>query len=140
MRVQKLLDDRRLLLPVLVTAVAIAIGSVLIIALAGDSSGGGSSAPRGMASAKGAADGTAGAVTIDIRDFKYAPATITVLAGSQVTWINDDMAPHTATATGVFDTGTLQKGDSRTLTLSKPGSYSYVCEFHPFMKAAVVVK
>ena len=79
-------------------------------------------------------------VKIDIRDFKYVPETVTVRAGSRVTWINDDMAPHTATATGVFDTGTLQRGDSKALTLSKPGSYSYVCEFHPFMKATVVVK
>ena len=140
MRVQKLLDDRRLLLPVLVTAVAIAIGSVLIIALAADSSGGGSSASMGMAPAKGAPGSTGGAVKIDIRDFKYVPETVTVRAGSRVTWINDDMAPHTATATAVFDTGTLQRGDSKALTLSKPGSYSYVCEFHPFMKATVVVK
>jgi plastocyanin len=140
MRVQKLLDDRRLLLPVLVTAVAIAIGSVLIIALAADSSGGGSSASTGMAPAKGVPGSAGGPVKIDIRDFKYVPETVTVRAGSPVTWINDDMAPHTATATGVFDTGTVQRGDSKALTLSKPGSYSYVCEFHPFMKATVVVK
>lgn len=140
MRVQKLLDDRRLLLSVLVTAVAIAIGSVLIIAFAADSSAGGSSASMGMAPAKGAPGGAVGAVKIDIRDFKYVPETVTVRAGSRVAWINDDMAPHTATATGVFDTGTLQRGDSKALTLSKPGSYSYVCEFHPFMKATVVVK
>jgi plastocyanin len=94
----------------------------------------------GMASAKGPAGSAASAVKIDIRDFKYVPETVAVRAGSRVTWVNDDAAPHTATAAGVFDTGTLQKGDSKALTLSKPGSYSYVCEFHPFMKATVVVK
>jgi plastocyanin len=140
MRVEKLFADRRLLLSVLVTSVVIAIGSVLIIVLAGDASGGGSSASMGMASAKGGAGSAAGAVKIDIRDFKYVPETVAVRAGSRVTWVNDDMAPHTVTAAGVFDTGTLQKGDSKALTLSKPGSYAYVCEFHPFMKATVVVK
>jgi plastocyanin len=139
MRMQKLLNDRRLLLSVLVTAVAIAAGAVLIIALAGDASRGGS-ASAGMASAKGAAGSAAGVVKIDIRDFKYVPEKVTVRAGGRVMWVNDDMAPHTATAAGAFDTGNLQKDDSKAVTLNKAGSYSYVCDFHPFMKGAVVVK
>ena len=94
----------------------------------------------GLTSAEGGAGSAVGAVKIVIRDFKYVPETVTVRAGSRVTWVNDDMAPHTATATDRFDTGTLQKGDSKALTLSKGGSYSYICEFHPFMKATVVVK
>lgn len=57
-----------------------------------------------------------------------------------MTWVNNDAAPHTATAADAFDTGSLDKGDSKPVTLSKPGSYSYVCEFHAFMKGTVVVK
>jgi plastocyanin len=76
---------------------------------------------------------------IAIRDYKFAPATLTVKAGARVTWTNSDTAPHTATAAGTFDTGTLKQGASKTLVLSKPGSYSYVCAFHPFMKGTVEV-
>jgi plastocyanin len=132
------LDDRRVLLPVLLTAVAIAIGSVLIVMLSSDASSGSASAPATASAATAAG----GARTVDIADFKYEPVTVTVKAGSKVSWVNHDGAPHTATAAGSdgFDTGTLKKGDRRTLTLARAGTYAYVCEFHPFMKATVVVR
>lgn len=133
---QRLLDDRRVLLPVLLTVVAIAVGATLVILLSGDAAGGSSGAPAASpASARGA-------VTIDIADYKFDPAAVTVKAGTKVTWVNHDSASHTATntAAGAFDTGTLKKGDEKTLTLDKPGTYAYVCEFHPFMKATVIVR
>jgi len=133
-----LLDDRRLLLPVLLTALVIAVGSVLIIVLTKDASGGGAVSADTAAQSAGSAPG--GAVKVDITNFKYVPATVTVKTGSRVTWVNNDAAPHTATAADAFDTGSLDKGDSKPVTLSKPGSYSYVCEFHAFMKGTVVVK
>ncbi len=136
-RVQKLLDDRRLLLPVLLTAVAIAVGSVLVIVLTGGSSGSGSAAAPSSRTAGG---GAGGAVTVDITDFKFMPPTVTVKAGSKVSWVNKDAAQHTATAAGAFDTSTLQKGATKAVKLDKPGTYAYVCEFHPFMKGTVVVK
>ena len=73
-------------------------------------------------------------------DFKFKPETVTVKAGTKVTWVNNDAAPHTATATGAFDTDTLRKGDKKTLKLKKPGTYAYICAFHPFMKATVIVQ
>ncbi|MEA2155233.1 MAG: hypothetical protein QOE11_1373 [Solirubrobacteraceae bacterium] len=134
---QRLLDDRRVLLPVLLTAVAIALGSVLIVALGASASNGPSSASSAAASAP---PGHGRALTIDITNFKYRPAAVTVRAGSRVSWVNNDAAPHTATASGAFDTGTLKKGERRTLTLAKAGTYAYICQFHPFMKATVTVR
>lgn len=139
---QKILEDRRLLLPVLLAAVAIAVGSLLIIVLSDDASGGGGGG-GGAASAPTSSGqpAAAGSTKVNITDFKFMPATITVKAGSQVTWVNNDAAPHTATSgDGAFDTNTLKKGDTKTVTLDKPGSYAYVCNFHPFMKATVVVR
>ena len=132
-----LVDDRRLLLPVLLTAMAIAIGSVLIVLFGGDASG--SSTPAASSSPTIAAGGS---TMVDITDFKYRPMTVTVKAGARVSWTNHDAAPHTATAagTGDFDTGTLKQGDTKTVTLRKPGTYAYTCAFHPFMKATVVVR
>ena len=134
---QNLLDDRRLLLPLILTAIAIAIGSVLIIVLTGDAASGESASTD---SAPVAAQEAGAAAKVDITNFKYKPETITVKAGSKVTWVNNDVAPHTATADDTFDTGNLEKGDSKAITLSKPGSYSYICEFHAFMTGTVVVK
>jgi plastocyanin len=133
---QKLLKDPRVLLPVVLTAVVIAVGSLLIVLLSADASGAAGGA--GSVSRVGAR----GALRIDITDFKFKPETVTVKAGAKVTWVNNDTAPHTATdaAHGAFDTGTLRKGDQKTLTLKKAGTYAYLCEFHPFMKATVIVQ
>jgi plastocyanin len=78
---------------------------------------------------------------VAIADFAFDPETITVDAGTKVTWANSDDAIHTATADdGSFDTGDLDKGDSKSITLEKPGTYAYFCRFHPFMKATVEVQ
>ena len=78
---------------------------------------------------------------IDIADFKYDPEAVTVEAGSEVTWTNSDEAAHTATADdSSFDTGDLDQGDSKSVTFDEPGTFTYYCRFHPFMKATVEVQ
>src|SRR5690348_3282762 len=94
----------------------------------------------GCGSGSKSPSGSAASQAIAISGFKYAPATVTVKAGAKVTWTNEDSAPHTATLPGTFDTGTLQKGGSKTLVLDKPGTYTYVCQFHPFMKGKITVE
>lgn len=89
-------------------------------------------------SAGGAAESTD---KIDISDFKFDPETVTVKAGTEVTWTNSDDAAHTATADdSSFDTGDMDKGDSASVTFDKPGTFTYYCRFHPFMKATVEVQ
>src|SRR5438105_13999614 len=52
---------------------------------------------------------------IEIKDFAFSPATLTVKVGDTVTWTNQDSAPHSATADdSSFDTGVLSKGISGT--------------------------
>ena len=69
-----------------------------------------------------------------------------VAVGAKITFTNQDDAPHTATsgaspnADGVFDSGTLKKGQSKSVKLAKAGTFSYYCAFHPFMKGTVTVK
>ncbi len=76
-----------------------------------------------------------------IKDFKYGPANAAVKPGAKVTFVNQDSAPHTATVKGGgFDTGTVNKGQSKAITIDKPGTYDYVCEFHAFMKGKLTVK
>jgi plastocyanin len=78
---------------------------------------------------------------VRIADFKYAPETVTVKAGTEIAWTNSDDATHTATADdGSFDTGDLDKGDAKSVTFDQAGSFTYYCRFHPFMKATVEVQ
>lgn len=78
---------------------------------------------------------------IAISDFKFAPENVQVKRGATVTFVNRDAASHTATdsTTNAFDTGVLRKGDKKAITLSKAGSFNYICELHPFMKATIKV-
>ena len=100
-------------------------------------------APSSSSSAPAAAPAspTSGPVRISIAGYAFHPATITVAAGTKVTFANHDQTPHTATSTKTgFDTGTVKPGASVTVTLKKPGTYTYFCQFHAFMRGTVVVK
>jgi plastocyanin len=78
--------------------------------------------------------------TVEIVDFTFTPGSLEVEAGTTVTWVNNDSAPHTATGDGgTFDTGTIDPGGSASITFSQPGTYSYFCAIHPDMTAVVVV-
>lgn len=80
--------------------------------------------------------------TVTIREFKYKPPVIRVKAGSRVTWINDDTAGHTASSRMGADveTATIAKGERKTITLDEPGTYDYICDFHPYMEGRVIVE
>lgn len=76
--------------------------------------------------------------TVQIKDFKFLPATITVNVGDTVTWTNADTAPHDAKANdGSFGTSNLSKGESGSATISKAGTFAYICSIHPNMKGTV---
>jgi len=79
--------------------------------------------------------------TVEIVDFTFVPAEITVAAGTTVEWVNREKAvPHTTTSVdGVWDSGTLQPGDTFRFTFDEPGTYPYLCTIHPYMKGTVVV-
>ena len=80
------------------------------------------------------------AAKVEIADFAYDPDPVTIEAGGKVIWLNQDSAPHTATAEdGSFDTRTLQQGKLKSETFKTPGTYTYVCQIHPIMHGTVVV-
>lgn len=83
---------------------------------------------------------------VQIKDFLFKPESITIALGANITFTNKDSAPHTATSgpslnpDGVFDTDILTKDQSKTVKLTKTGTFAYYCTLHPFMKATVIVK
>jgi plastocyanin len=91
--------------------------------------------------AVGAAIAAAPAAVVSIDNFAFMQPTITVAAGTTVTWTNNDDIPHTVRATdGSFHSAALDSGDSYSFTFTKPGVYNYFCSIHPKMVARVVVK
>ena len=80
-------------------------------------------------------------VAAKIANFAFGPPTITVHAGTAVTWTNSDDDPHTVVAdAGAFKSKALDTGDTFTQTFSTPGTYSYHCSLHPYMVGKVVVQ
>ena len=76
-----------------------------------------------------------------IENFSFVPATLTVKAGTKVTWVNRDDVPHTATATDKrFNSKTLDTDDQFDFIFSEPGTYNYFCALHPKMTGQIIVK
>lgn len=75
-----------------------------------------------------------------IEGMAFNPSTITVAAGTTITWTNKDLVPHTATSTtGVFNSPSLSNGGSYSFMFTTIGIYPYYCAVHPSMTATVVV-
>jgi plastocyanin len=80
-------------------------------------------------------------VEIKIDNFSFTPATITVAAGTTVTWVNRDDIPHTvASDSKEFKSKALDTDEKFSYTFSKAGTYSYFCSLHPKMTGKVIVQ
>jgi len=92
------------------------------------------------AAGTGAAQGQQ-ANAVVMKNFDFAPMSITVKAGASVTWKNLDGEPHTVTSVdGLFRSGALDQNDTYTFKFDKPGTYKYLCSIHPKMMASVIVQ
>jgi plastocyanin len=81
-----------------------------------------------------------GDTSVSIVDFGFDPGSVTIDAGSTVTWTNTGNATHTVTSDdGAFDSGNLASGDSYSFTFDTPGTYNYHCAIHPNMTGTIVV-
>lgn len=76
---------------------------------------------------------------VTIRLLKFSPDKIEIKSGETVEWANADLTPHTATAQGMFNSDAINAGASWSHTFTQPGTFPYVCTFHPEMKGVVVV-
>jgi plastocyanin len=81
-------------------------------------------------------------IELKIDNFSFGPMTLTVAAGTTVTWTNNDDVPHTVVSDDktTFRSKALDTGDKFSYTFTKPGKYSYFCSVHPKMTAEVVVQ
>jgi plastocyanin len=77
--------------------------------------------------------------TVLIAGMSFSPGSLTVKAGTTVTWTNNDNTLHTVTADDAsFSSGDMNKGSTFSHTFSTAGTYAYHCNYHAAMKASVV--
>ena len=85
-------------------------------------------------------------ITDSSGSFAFSPATLTIKAGTTVTWKNTTAVAHTVTSDDgkSFDTGTSNpiaaQSGTFSFTFTTPGIFAYHCEIHPFMKATIIVQ
>ena len=78
--------------------------------------------------------------TIIIKKFMFNPMDVTVAAGTDVTWENQDGEPHTVVSlTNDFRSQALDEKDKFSHTFDKPGTYKYICSIHPKMVGTITV-
>jgi len=72
-----------------------------------------------------------GNAVVTVSNSKFEPKTLTVKAGTTVTWQNKEGA-HTVIASkgGLFESDTLTAGGTFSYKFTKPGKYPYYCSFH----------
>jgi plastocyanin len=80
-------------------------------------------------------------VRVRLSPFGFIPATVTVQAGTVVTWVNEDELPHTVTsAEGAFASQALHNNESFLFRFDVPGTYQYFSGFQPQMTGRIVVR
>lgn len=80
--------------------------------------------------------------TVQISNFKFGPASMSVKKGTTITWINRDDARHNVQsdqAGGPLESPLLGKGQEYKYTFNEAGSFSYKCSPHPYMKGSITV-
>ena len=78
-------------------------------------------------------------VEMKIEGYAFEERTLTIKAGTTVTWTNEDVASHTVTG-DAFDSGKLSQGAKWSYRFTEPGTYTYYCAYHPSMTATVIVE
>lgn len=72
---------------------------------------------------------------------RFEPSTLTIAPGETVRWFNDDALPHTVSANDSgWDSGNLAPGQGFERRFDDPGSYPYLCRYHPGMAATIEVE
>jgi plastocyanin len=139
------------------------ISAVLTVALAACSSGAGSTPSSTAAStpsvsaSQSAADSQSAAAsasqagtaenTVMLMGFAFEPTTLTVPAGTTVTFVNMDPTEHTVTNgkdgtkadAAKFDEK-VDSGASVEITFDTPGTFDVTCTIHPSMNMTVTVQ
>ena len=111
------------------------------LAACGSGSSGGATPSASPTSASTGSGAAGGGSTVEIKNFMFSPMTLTVAAGTTVTWKFDDSTQHTVAANdNSFTSSALANGQTFTHRFSTAGTVAYHCSIHPFMTGTIIVK
>ena len=77
------------------------------------------------------------------KDKQFTKKSLTVKAGDTVKFTNEDPFFHNVFSLSdlkTFDLGSYPKGQSKSVTFEKPGTYPIECAIHPNMKMTLKVE
>lgn len=113
----------------------LAVSAMLVLVL------GLSAAAAGGRSLAGSSEDQKDAQRVTIDNFSFTPATLTVPAGTKVTWINRDDVPHNVISVDKkFASPVLDTDEEFSYSFTNPGTYEYYCSIHPKMTGKIVVQ
>jgi plastocyanin len=72
--------------------------------------------------------------------YGFSPKTITIRVGSSVKWVDNTDSPHTSHAdSGTWNSGNIAVGGTFSFTFTRAGTYTYHCDYHPYMTGTIIV-
>jgi plastocyanin len=99
----------------------------------------------GVCSPAGAAAAAAGAaapptVAVNIENFTFSPAQITIPPGTHVVFTNHDDTPHSVVVPDLkLRSPLLDTDDKFDAAMDRPGTYVFFCSLHPMMTGKIIV-
>jgi plastocyanin len=113
--------------------IGLVLGAVAVIAPAA------AALPELTAAGEAVVAAAASPATVDIDNFAFTPATLTVTAGATVTWKNEGDSPdRIGDKDGTFKSAALDTDDTFSHTFAAPGEYAYICTIHPYMVGNII--
>ena len=78
---------------------------------------------------------------IEMANFAFSPALLTIPVGSSVTWKNTDGATHTTTSRDeLWQSGRLGTGEEFSVVFDEAGEFTFFCRIHPSMTGTITVE
>lgn len=77
---------------------------------------------------------------VNITNYGFSQANLTVSRGAMVTWTNNDSVAHTVNSPGNFNFGNIDPGKSYSRMFNIIGTYNYYCSNHPYMTGTIKVE
>lgn len=81
----------------------------------------------------------ASGAAVSIEGFAFNPQSLTIKAGTTVTWTNNDAAGHDVKS-DLFASPKMAKGETFSFKYETAGTYEYICGIHPSMKGTIIVE
>ena len=132
-----------LALPLLLLAFLAGCGSSSSTSSSGASGAASSTSSGSSSTSSGGSSASSGTVQVTMSSLKFVPATIHIKVGQTVKWTNNDSPPHNVSYQSgpkfASSPSVMNPGASYSVTFKHPGTITYFCSIHPFMKGTIVV-